>query len=685
MANITVRTSTTATDPSSTSAKGSALSHTELDSNFILLNNEKLENTGSPDLTGNLQVKGSGGSAVGAVRFFDNDDSNYVELKSPATVASNETFILPSADGSAGQFLKTDGSGNLSFATVSGGGSGDITRVNITAGTGLSGTQDTTTGDHTQTLAIDSTVTTLTGTQTLTNKSLTAPILTGSSSSAGAILFNEDTDNGTNAVTLIGPAATADVTVTLPAAATTLVGTDTTDTLTNKTLTTPVIASISNTGTLTLPTSTDTLVGRATTDTLTNKTLTSPSIAGGTITSQIDVNDDTKINFGADSDAFVRWRNSNSQLEANIFGNLMVNISDSGASGKGNVRIRADNKVELEAGKDRDSTGDLLLTSFDDFQFRKNGFASTDTTVGATTNGTTSVTLSRSLDQGEQNALSDEALFFFDGDADSSSSSGGLRDMGRYIQVTGVSGAGSSTVITLEDAISNLSNATHSAKPFLQVSNKSTAVVVDGTRGRLEDKFLILQNRMGFEGPNGCVLAWESVEFHDGSEYKGTGTGQSDDGTERPVKYEMFTEANKNNLTLTHQTTTNDSNTTKDIFEIRGRSTTTSTVASKTAPDLIRFNVDIDAEKPIVLHNQSGDPSGITDASHIYAKDESGSSEVFVRDESGTVTRISSHNEDGEWEYYSYHKPTGKRIKINMEEMIRDIEKLTGKNYIRNV
>ena len=45
-----------------------------------------------------------------------------------------------------------------------------------------------------------------------------------------------------------------------------------TQTLTNKTLTAPNISSISNTGTLTLPTSTDTLVGRATTDTLTNKT-----------------------------------------------------------------------------------------------------------------------------------------------------------------------------------------------------------------------------------------------------------------------------------------------------------------------------------------------------------------------------------------------------------------------------
>src|SRR5210317_163053 len=46
-----------------------------------------------------------------------------------------------------------------------------------------------------------------------------------------------------------------------------------TQTLENKTLTTPVISTISNTGTLTLPTSTDTLVGKATTDTLTNKTI----------------------------------------------------------------------------------------------------------------------------------------------------------------------------------------------------------------------------------------------------------------------------------------------------------------------------------------------------------------------------------------------------------------------------
>ena len=70
-------------------------------------------------------------------------------------------------------------------------------------------------------------------------------------------------------------------------------------TLTNKTLTSPIISTISNTGTLTLPTSTDTLVGRATTDTLTNKTLTN-AVLNGTISGSAIKDEDNMVSDSAD-------------------------------------------------------------------------------------------------------------------------------------------------------------------------------------------------------------------------------------------------------------------------------------------------------------------------------------------------------------------------------------------------
>lgn len=86
----------------------------------------------------------------------------------------------------------------------------------------------------------------------------------------------------------------------------------------------------------------------------------------------------------------------------------------------------------------------------------------------------------------------------------------------------------------------------------------------------------------------------------------------------------------------------------------------------------------------IAMAVESGDPSTVANSAHIYSKDDSSSAEVFVRDEAGNVTKISPHNEQGEWEYYSRNVATGKTVRVNMEEMIRDIEKLTGKTYIQS-
>jgi len=58
-------------------------------------------------------------NATGELKLYDSDDSNYVSFKSAGTVSSNVAWVLPSADGSSGQMLSTNGSGTLSWATAS--------------------------------------------------------------------------------------------------------------------------------------------------------------------------------------------------------------------------------------------------------------------------------------------------------------------------------------------------------------------------------------------------------------------------------------------------------------------------------------------------------------------------------------------------------------------------------------
>jgi hypothetical protein len=93
--------------------------------------------------------------ATGAVRLSDTTGGEYVGLKAPGTVSSSVTFTLPGADGSADEFLKTDGSGNLTFAAVSGGTSWQAVKTTgFTAVAGEGYFCDTTSAGFTATLPV---------------------------------------------------------------------------------------------------------------------------------------------------------------------------------------------------------------------------------------------------------------------------------------------------------------------------------------------------------------------------------------------------------------------------------------------------------------------------------------------------------------------------------------------------
>ena len=63
---------------------------------------------------------GNNASTGGTLKLNEGTDNgaHFVALKAPNSVTSSLTFTLPGTDGSDGQFLKTDGSGNLSFGTI---------------------------------------------------------------------------------------------------------------------------------------------------------------------------------------------------------------------------------------------------------------------------------------------------------------------------------------------------------------------------------------------------------------------------------------------------------------------------------------------------------------------------------------------------------------------------------------
>ena len=101
----------------SDSVRTGLIEFTDGDDAITINDGGTITTSGDATVTGNLVLGGSNTE----LRFMEG--SNYVGFEAPA-LSANKIWVLPSADGSADQFLKTDGSGNLSFGTLTGGATG---------------------------------------------------------------------------------------------------------------------------------------------------------------------------------------------------------------------------------------------------------------------------------------------------------------------------------------------------------------------------------------------------------------------------------------------------------------------------------------------------------------------------------------------------------------------------------
>ena len=148
-------------------------------------------------------IVGNDAAAGGTIKLNEgtNNGTAFIGLKAPNSVTTSTTFVLPDGDGTAGQFLKTDGSGNLDFSTVN-----QFIDLAGDTGTDTYNTAETLTfagtGGLTQTVT-DNTV-------TVTATALTNSNLSGSAGITNDNLANPQVYLGSQTLTL-GAAATTDI------------------------------------------------------------------------------------------------------------------------------------------------------------------------------------------------------------------------------------------------------------------------------------------------------------------------------------------------------------------------------------------------------------------------------------------------------------------------------------------
>ena len=239
----------------------------------------------------------------GFIQFFDEDNTHSIKLFAGGTTQSvtvDRIQFLPDATGTvalleslsaSAPIVYNNSTGAFTFDNTS---TGFITLSSLSASSPLS---------YNNSSGVFSTTFTASSTDTLTNKTFDSEVVPfnkglstkfdSNTTTSGFVRFFEKTGSGSNFADLhlqdhrvIDPVGTGsgNINVFLPTTVndTILVGRDTADTLTNKTITS---FTGNSSATITTPSTTTILVGRDTTDTLTNKTIASfEGNSGATIT-----------------------------------------------------------------------------------------------------------------------------------------------------------------------------------------------------------------------------------------------------------------------------------------------------------------------------------------------------------------------------------------------------------------